>query len=166
MKKLYIAPMMKKIVSLLLMLSMILSLQLCQLSPASAEDTVRVRFTVQLNENVMFAKFGVMVYLDGKPIEFLQQGDRVTFTAALNGAAHEIKIAGGQVGVKPRVLSLGALEDGSRVSCTLQTHMDYIELTEYHVYSASGQERVGSPAPASAIAPAFILTEIVVNRQR
>ena len=143
MKTMYINSTATKTISILLAFLILLTLSVGLLPHAVAEEeNVNVRFEIDVNDNLFLAKYGVMVFLDGKPIEFLHQGDAVVFYADINSNAnHVLKFRAGISGVQACIWNVGTLENGSCVFGMIQTHGGSLELAVHKITDGNGQEK-------------------------
>ena len=132
----------QRILSVLLMLVIILAAGIT-LSPevlAEEENTSTATFSVWLRQNIILDQFCVAVYLDGKAVGFLDQGDAMTFQACLTDGIHELTFMHGGDGIDDTTLILGGIRDNWHVEIELQTHARSIEIREQRISDATGQK--------------------------
>ena len=114
-------------------------LMLCQFIPlAQADEANYVTFHIKLHRNIVFSKYSVQVYLDGRLIGTMKQGDQMTFGAYLSGGQHQLRFEGDKEGVSVRTWTLGTLQDNTVVSCELQTHRKRIDLESTNIALPTG----------------------------
>ena len=124
----------RKSIALTLALILTLTLGSSILLPAAAESALAyAEFHVSLEENLFLAKYGVEVLLDGQHLAYIQQGQELIFIASLGEGNHKLSFEPGKSTVKSVSWAIGAVQDGSILSCTLKTHIGSLELLSHTV---------------------------------
>ena len=137
-------------------------LMLCQFIPlAQAEEVNYVTFHVKLHRNVLFSRYSVQVYLDGRLIGTMKQGDQMTFGAYLTAGQHQLRFEGDKDGVSIRTWTLGELQNGTAVSCEIQTHRKRIDLESTSISLPTGT--VIKPTEAPGILENQLVQGVVVQ---
>ncbi len=80
-----------------------------------------------LKSNVVLARYGVTVYVDGSKVGFLDQGGRLIKIMELAPGIHTIRICPEKYGVTEMSFDFRVSSDITLVS-TLQTHQKYIKI--------------------------------------
>ncbi len=113
--------------------ALVLSIILATLAPAFAAGGYRtVTFNVGLRKNVIWAKYGVDIYIDGQKTIHLDQGDSGSFKATLTDGQHKLEIRGAgysYTGVS-KAWYMSNLSSGDAVDLGIQTHESWIELLD------------------------------------
>ena len=126
----------KKVLALLACLVIIV-----QITPIAAaeEDTVYVMIQVKLDRNIIKAKYGVTVCVDGVQVYHLRQGEQTTFGAVLTKGKHVISFVADKEKAGTQNWYLGGLIDHTAISCELKTHGKYVEIRKSNVTVPTGE---------------------------
>ena len=127
----------------------ILSLLLCAAlltalfsSCALAEETVYTTVHLNMHRNRSFAKYGVTVQLDGKPVGHVGQGDQLTFGGYLSvGSPHVISLVPDKASVDTHYIVINSVQSGATVHFTVQTHVFHVEVSDVHTANCSAANR-------------------------
>lgn len=91
------------------------------------EEKYTLMMDIDLKSNVVFARYGVTVYVDGTKAGFLDQGGRLIKIMELDPGIHTIRICPEKYGVTEMSFDFRVSSDMTLVS-TLQTHLKFIKI--------------------------------------
>ena len=122
-------------------LSLILALMIaagiaCSACAEGKSSTVYV--TIKLNRNFLIAKRSVLVYMDNTEIGCIRQGNAMTVGLVLSEGQHQLTFLEEGHRDACGTWTLGALPDQCFISCTIQTHRNYVEVKDHTITSSEG----------------------------
>ena len=121
---------------------------LCPLIPAAQADSGSyVTFHMNVRKNWMLSKYKVFVYLDNQMIGMMDQGDAMTFGAWLTSGMHTLRIEPAKSGAQACTWTLGALQSGTVITCTVHTKRKKVTLDDARVTLPDGKNVQGKADP-------------------
>lgn len=86
-------------------------------------------FNVSVHHNALFSQYGVTIYFDDVEVAYLNQGDALTFKAYMEAdQTHVLRFDPDKEGVPDRIWTISNLQNGSALTCELQTKRDQVEI--------------------------------------
>ena len=92
-----------------------------------------VTLEISLNRNKCFAKYGVTVFLDGKQVRHLNQGDLMTVTLLVPYGDHRLSFVPDKDGAKKCSWELCFAHEQYTLECEIQTHRKYVAINAHRV---------------------------------
>lgn len=92
-----------------------------------------VTLEISLRRNKTIAKHGVTIYLDGKQVRHLNQGEMATLNLLVRKGDHRLLFVPDSAKSEECAWELSLLHDEYTLECTLQTHRRYVELKSHRV---------------------------------
>ena len=118
----------KKIIALLFCLILVVS----QTAVAEDANVIYSTINIRLRHNHMLSQYGVTVYIDDVEAAHLNQGDMITFGAYMkDNQTHELRFVADKYGVPDRVWTVGNLQQGSVLTCELQSKHNQVRVRQY-----------------------------------
>ena len=121
-----------------LLACLVIFVQIIPLAVAE-DDTVYVMIQVKLDRNIIKAKYGVTVYVDGVQVCHLRQGEQITFGVLLTKGSHVISFEVDKEKAGTVSWYFGGLADHTSISCELKTHGSYVEIKKSNVMVPTGE---------------------------
>ena len=110
-------------------------------SQAKAEEAESgwslVTIEVSLHRNKMIAKYGATVFLDGKQVRHLAQGDLMTVTLLVPCGDHRLSFVPDKDGAKECSWELCFAHEKYTLECEIQTHRNHVALNSHKVTADS-----------------------------
>ena len=107
--------------------------------PAAAEENIyKVTFHVRLRTNMLFAKYGVTVYLSNVKLGHLNPGDQLTTDVYVNEALYALTFVPDNNRAEKLTWALGSLRSGCVVECDIKTHRTWIEMKNNSIHTEFG----------------------------
>ncbi len=137
---------MKKLITILSLI-LVMTIVMGTACSANAQGTTNtVILSIRLNRNFLIAKHTVDVYMDGTKIGFIGQGECMTVGVVLSGGYHELTFRDAE---DPSTVQgrwvVGVLPDQCCISCTVQTHLLYVEVRDQKLTTGEGIMIVNNP---------------------
>lgn len=101
---------------------------------AATGEVIYALVNVQLHRNWALSTYGVTVYFDGIEITHLGQGDPLTFGAyMMRDQVHTLRFKADKAGVPDRCWTVSNLQNGSVLSCEIQSKRNQVRINDYSV---------------------------------
>ena len=121
----------KKFVALMFCLILV-TVQISALAAGSEPNVFYATFSVNLHYNRQLSTYGVTVYLDGVKVAHLDRGDVTTFGAFMtDDRTHELRFDADKQGVPDRVWTISNLQNGSVLTCEIQSKRNQVKIRTY-----------------------------------
>ena len=98
-----------------------------------------VTMEISLRRNTMIAKYGVTVFLDGKQVRHLNQGDLMTVTLLVPYADHRLSFVPDKAKAKECAWELSLAHEQYTLECEIQTHRKYVAMNSHRVTANARQ---------------------------
>ncbi len=103
---------------------------------ADSADTVTVTMDLQLEKNLIFAKYNVSYYVDEDRIDLIANGGRSIKVLELSPGIHTITLYAQKSGVPDMSFDFTVAEDTS-ITATIQAHRKYMTITSLELKTAN-----------------------------
>ena len=153
----------KKFVALMFCLILI-TVQISALAAGSEPSVFYTTFSVNLHYNRQLSTYGVTVYLDGVKVAHLDRGDVTTFGAFMtDDRTHELRFDADKQGVPDRVWTISNLQNGSVLTCEIQSKRDQVKIRTYDMSVDSSTIISITPDIEREVKIAGTMVKMVVN---
>ena len=153
----------KKFVALMFCLILII-VQISALAAGCEPSVFYTTFSVNLHYNRQLSTYGVTVYLDGVKVAHLDRGDVTTFGAFMtDDRTHELRFDADKQGVPDRVWTIGNLQNGSVLTCEIQSKRDQVKIRTYDMSVDSSTIISITPDIEREVKIAGTMVKMVVN---